>query len=101
MLEYGQLLHGEAVAIGMQCAARLAAARGMVDNAFVQRQENLLNALGLPTAMPTVDPQRVWETLCTDKKANRDGVRFVLPQQMGRVELVGPVTREEALACLG
>ena len=35
---YGELLHGEAVSIGMMCAARLAQRLGRVDAAFVARQ---------------------------------------------------------------
>src|SRR5690606_21674919 len=36
---YGELLHGEAVSIGMQCAARLAHLLKRVDDTFVSRQE--------------------------------------------------------------
>ena len=38
---YGKLLHGEAVAIGMMCAARLAERLGRVDAAFTARQQAL------------------------------------------------------------
>ena len=37
---YEQLLHGEGVAIGMMCAARLAQRLGRVDAAFVERQRD-------------------------------------------------------------
>ncbi|HJS06816.1 MAG TPA: 3-dehydroquinate synthase, partial [Pirellulales bacterium] len=52
---YGKLLHGEAVSIGMMCAARLAQRLGRVDEAFVARQRALLLALGLPVVLPSVD----------------------------------------------
>ncbi len=42
---YGELLHGEAVAIGMMCAARLAERLGRVDAAFVERQERCSSRL--------------------------------------------------------
>jgi DNA processing protein len=38
---YGELLHGEAVAMGMMCAARLAEGAGRVDAPFVERQKAL------------------------------------------------------------
>ena len=41
---YGTLLHGEAVAIGMNCAARLAEQLGRVDAALVERQRKLLRS---------------------------------------------------------
>ena len=44
---YGRWLHGEAVSIGMMCAARLARRLGRVDDRFVRRQRELLVALGL------------------------------------------------------
>ena len=42
------LLHGEAVAIGMVCAARLAERLGRVDAAFTARLRALLETFGLP-----------------------------------------------------
>ena len=53
--DYGLLLHGEAVAIGMECAARLAHRLGRIDDEFVGRQTALLIALNLPTAVPDFD----------------------------------------------
>ena len=49
---YGYYLHGEAVAIGMQCASRLAERLGRIDNSLVTRQARLLAALGLPRFRP-------------------------------------------------
>ena len=49
---YGKFLHGEAISIGMHSAAKLANRLKMVDDAMVQRQRNLFNALGLPTELP-------------------------------------------------
>src|SRR5207248_7080195 len=47
---YGAWLHGEAVAAGMVCASRLAERRGLIEHAVTERQRELLEALGLPTA---------------------------------------------------
>ena len=52
---YGELLHGEAVSMGMMCAARLARRLGRVDAAFVDRQEALIEAFGLPVKVPKLD----------------------------------------------
>jgi 3-dehydroquinate synthase len=46
--KYGQLLHGEAVSIGMHLAAQAAVRRGMIDASIVDRQSTLLQRLGLP-----------------------------------------------------
>ncbi|OYW20231.1 MAG: 3-dehydroquinate synthase, partial [Planctomycetales bacterium 12-60-4] len=50
---YGELLHGEAVAIGMICASRLAERRGLIDASVTERQVALLTALHLPLTLPT------------------------------------------------
>ncbi|MEM1062582.1 MAG: 3-dehydroquinate synthase, partial [Planctomycetota bacterium] len=49
---YGVLTHGEAVAIGMLDASRLAERLGMIDAAATERQFALLTRLGLPTTRP-------------------------------------------------
>ncbi len=88
---YDELLHGEAVAIGMLCASRLAERLGRVDAAFTARQLDLLSALGLPARVPTVDAKHAIDVMSRDKKVEYGRLRFVLPARMGLVELVGDV----------
>ncbi len=97
---YEQLLHGEGVAIGMMCAARLAERLGRVDEAFVNRQLQLLAALELPTEVPQVDRDELIEAMYHDKKTERGELRFVLPSRLGHVELVRGVKSEEILGAL-
>jgi 3-dehydroquinate synthase len=98
---YGTLLHGEAVAIGMLCASRLAEHLGRIDAATTARQQNLLTTLGLPTALPKLDPEQVLRTMMHDKKVEHGRLRFVLPSRMGHVELVGDVNADAVRAALG
>ncbi len=88
---YGKLLHGEAVSIGMMCAARLAASLGRVDEEFIHRQSDLLAGLGLPIGTPELDAYEVVSVMARDKKVEHGKLRFVLPSRMGEVELVGDV----------
>ena len=97
---YEQLLHGEGVAIGMTCAARLAERLGRVDAAFVGRQRALLEAFGLPLEAPDVDHDELIELMYRDKKVERGRLRFVLPTRIGHVELVPDVANNEILAAL-
>jgi 3-dehydroquinate synthase len=81
---YGDLLHGEAVAIGMHLEAQIAARLGMVESAFVARQARLLRAYGLPTDLPpgmTVDD--LIERTLRDKKVRAGKVRWALPLGVG------------------
>jgi len=91
---YGTLLHGEAVAIGMARAARLAVALGRLDGSVVARQDSLLSQLRLPTAPPSagaIAPHTLIAIMGRDKKALDGRLRFVLPDAIGRVELVDGV----------
>jgi 3-dehydroquinate synthase len=97
---YEQLLHGEGVAIGMMCAARLAARMGRVNAAFVERQRKLLEACGLALDVPDVDRDELIELMYRDKKVERGRLRFVLPTRLGHVELVRDVKNEDVEAAL-
>jgi 3-dehydroquinate synthase len=98
--EYEQLLHGEGVAIGMMCAARLAQRLGRVDEGFVKRQHRLLSALRLPTDVPAIEADDLIELMYHDKKVAGGELRFVLPSRLGHVELVQGVRTNEVAAAL-
>ncbi len=83
---YQTYLHGEAVSIGMDFAARLARRLGWIDDAMVQRQRTLLTQLHLPVHAPKYDVEDVFEIMRRDKKNERGRIYFVLPQYIGHVE---------------
>lgn len=98
---YGAWLHGEAVAAGMSCAARLAEKLGRTGPDLVGRQNALLESIGLP-----VDRRAEWRTdeliavMRRDKKAAAGQLRFVLPSRIGAVELVDGVPESAVRAVL-
>ena len=80
------LLHGEAVAIGMHAAARIAASMGLCDEALVERQRRLLEAYGLRVAVPAgLDVEAALATAMRDKKVQAKRIRWVLPTAIGSV----------------
>lgn len=100
---YGQLLHGEAVAIGMIDASRLAERMNRIDASVTERQVALLDALGLPVRLPaavSASTEDVLRTMQLDKKVAHGKLRFVLPDRLGRVELVADVPEEAVRAVL-
>jgi len=97
---YGEVLHGEAVAMGMLCASRLAERLGRVDASVTGRQQRLLERLRVPTAPPALEPDRILETMMHDKKVEHGRLRFVLPSRLGHVELVADVPEEHVRAAL-
>ena len=97
---YGEFLHGEAVAIGMVAASRLAERLGRVDRHCTARQRDLLMRLGLPTVLPDADPAALLAAMRRDKKVAHGRLRFVLPARMGHVELVADVPEDHVSAVL-
>lgn len=97
---YGQFLHGEAVAIGMVCASRLAERLRRIDTDLTRRQVKLLSALGLPTDVPEADIDELLVAMSHDKKVEHGKLRFVLPTRLGHVELVRDVSADEVRAVL-
>ncbi|MGN6520669.1 MAG: 3-dehydroquinate synthase [Dokdonella sp.] len=91
---YGTLLHGEAVAIGMLLAARLSADLGRASRDDAQRLAHLLAAFGLPTAAPTVDPERLLSLMQLDKKNLGGRLRLILWRGIGAADIVPDVEAE-------
>lgn len=101
--EYGKLLHGEAIAIGMQVAARLAKILGICENVddLIERQTTLLQRAGLPVKMPDESTfDELWNAMTLDKKTRGNQVNFILPKRLGHVERVENVPREKVLAAM-
>ena len=87
------LRHGEAVAIGIAFAARLAQNLGRIDEARVMRHLEVLASYGLPVEIPAgVDVEEVLVRMARDKKAT-DGLTFILDSDAG-CEVVRQVADE-------
>jgi 3-dehydroquinate synthase len=101
MTGYNRFLHGEAVAIGMVCASRLAQSLGRIDATVTQRQRTLLDQLHLPTDLPAdLDPAALLSPMQHDKKAEQGRLRFVLPRQLGAVEMVSGVDQNLVVSAM-
>jgi 3-dehydroquinate synthase len=84
------LLHGEAVALGMQLAFDLSARLGFCPPAAAARVRRHLSALGLPTALaaiPAVAPDALIATMQRDKKVSGGRLTLVLARDIGEAFL--------------
>ena len=87
---YGHLLHGEAVAWGMIAATHIALTVGRTDSVTAGRIADAVLSLGrLPEVK--VNTRKVLARLQTDKKTQDSVVHFVLPREIGKVEVVNGV----------
>jgi 3-dehydroquinate synthase len=86
--------HGEAIAIGMMFAARLAEVRGLASPGLAPRTGRLLRSLGLETDGPMPASSEVLAAFRMDKKFH-GGIRFVLLEDVGRPVVVDDVPEAE------
>lgn len=93
-----ELLHGEAVAIGMVAACRTAAALGRLAPPTADRIAGLLGALQLPMRLPEpVAAAEIRRRMGFDKKVESGVLRLILPVALGAVEIV-PGVADDAIA---
>jgi len=95
--------HGEAVAMGMGPAARIARGRGLVDADMCARQARDLERLGLPADVPTgIDREALLTHMGLDKKRRPGETHtFALPTGEIGIEIVEDVSEDEIREALG
>ncbi len=94
--KYKYFLHGEAVAWGMIAAASIAAAMQRLSPAAAQRITTLTRAYA---PLPAVDvrPKAIFRRLASDKKTLDGQVHFILPREIGSVEIATDVSERAVL----
>ena len=85
LTKYYAYNHGEAVAIGMVAAAKIARHLDLLDKESVQRIVNLLDKVGLATQAGGLSARKVVQALGIDKKVIKGKLRFVVPEKIGKV----------------
>ncbi len=101
LLSNYELQHGEAVSIGLVCAARLAVRQGLGAAEVATRIENLLRAIDLPTRVPReMSTDAILSAMATDKKRMSGRLRLVLPRALGQVDIVDNVPLQEIRAVI-
>jgi 3-dehydroquinate synthase len=88
LTSYDTYRHGEAVALGMVFAARLGERLELSEAGLADRTVAVLDGLGLPTRGLRLDPREVWAVMARDKKASRDGVRFIISPKPGEAVVI-------------
>ncbi|MBR1393220.1 MAG: 3-dehydroquinate synthase [Ruminococcus sp.] len=102
-----ELLHGEAVSIGLAAQARLGCQLGYISRENVARVEKLLARAKLPVNVPKyIDKHELLRKLYTDKKVRDGKLRFVFQKEIGAVMQFGDndfakrISEEEIAAVL-
>jgi 3-dehydroquinate synthetase len=85
---FSRFAHGEAVAVGLAFAFRLAARLGRIGPLAVAEVEDALRGAGLPVSVPPALGRRAAALMVHDKKRTRSGLRWVLPRARGATWVV-------------
>lgn len=81
---YQRWLHGEAVAIGLYCAALLSHQLGYLDKSKLDLIDSLLEKVQLPRRIPKeIDIKKLKELMNHDKKIKNKSLRFVVIRRFG------------------
>lgn len=100
-----RLVHGEAVAIGMACAFRFSAKRGLCQGAEVRRVEAHLGNVGLPIHIRDIPgwdigSAHIVDAMLQDKKVQRGALTFILARGIGDSFIAKNVDAEDVRAFL-
>lgn len=90
---YGEMLHGEAISLGLRAALFLSRRHAGLDAAHASRIETLLAHFRLPLVLPESIPTiGIVDKMGRDKKFEAGRIRFVLLEEPGSAHLSSSVT---------
>ena len=91
---YKTYLHGEAVAIGIVMANKLAVSLELMSESQAQRVEDLLKKYDLPVNYEVKSAESFYNTFFLDKKSSDTAITFILPQGLGGVIMRDDIPKE-------
>ena len=81
-----ELLHGEAVAIGIIAAGLIEKELGLADETRIERVRKIFSRLSMPVSLPPkISKKSLLEAISRDKKAVNKWPPFVLTEKIGKV----------------
>lgn len=97
---YKTYLHGEAVAVGMVMANRLALNLGLLSSRECERVRIVLEKFKLPTTYKISNVRNFYESFFLDKKTHSDKLHFILPEKLGSGVIKANLSEAELLSVL-
>lgn len=97
---YGEVSHGEAIAVGMAVAGAIARAEGMLTEEQLERQRAALSLYGLPLSISGYSAEDVLEAARRDKKVRSRKLVWVLLDGIGSAVTRADVPESLALEAI-
>ena len=93
---YGEMLHGEAISLGIRAALFLSERHAGLTPDESARVLALLAKFHLPLVLPpTISTETVMEKLARDKKFSAGAIRFVVLDRLGSAKVINSVTADD------
>jgi 3-dehydroquinate synthase len=89
--QFRNLKHGEAVGYGMIAALRISSSLGRIPENTAKHAESVIASIGRLPSLKGVKVKPVLDALQHDKKVRDGAVHFILPRDIGRVEVTRDV----------
>ena len=84
---YGQVMHGEAVSMGMVQLSRVAEEKGLMPKGISQQIEEMCRKFGLPVVYENWDKEALYQALTHDKKARGTNLKLVIVPELGQAAI--------------
>ncbi|MBJ8349136.1 3-dehydroquinate synthase [Streptococcus zalophi] len=84
---YGDIYHGEAVAMGMIQVAKIAEEKGLMAKGISNEIKTMCQKFGLPVAPLKWDKEKLYQAITHDKKANGKQLKLVLVPEKGQPKI--------------
>lgn len=95
-LPYGEMLHGEAISLGIRAALFLSERHAGLSADSSAKIVELLEHYHLPLVLPaSIHTETVMEKLARDKKFSAGAIRFVVLDQIGSAKVINSVTADD------
>ncbi len=95
-----QLLHGECVALGIICAAYISWKRELLSSDEYYEIRDMFVPFNLPITIDDIEPEEIVKLTHSDKKMEKNELKFILLKKAGKAFVDKTVTDEEMLAAL-
>jgi 3-dehydroquinate synthase len=98
---YGQLLHGEAISLGICAACLISNRKAGFSLEEATRARHLLERYSLPTRLPReISAEKILEKVFADKKFVAGKIRFVVTPRLGCAEVTDQVSEEDLISAI-
>lgn len=100
-LPYGEMLHGEAIALGIRAALYISEKHSALPPPDSEKILTLLRHFNLPLTLPdTISTATVMDRLSRDKKFKSGKIRFVTLSKIGQAQVIETVTSTDLQAAI-